>query len=133
MAEQREKLLKRKRILLVEDSPTQALEVKLALEEKGFVVEIAENGQLGLDRALKEKFDLILLDHHLPVLEGLEIVGCLNNQKVKTPVIMITGSPDARVAEIMISAGVVDYVVKDENYATTLPVTVERVLEKHRP
>ncbi|MGH7848400.1 MAG: response regulator transcription factor [Candidatus Binatia bacterium] len=73
------------RILLIEDSPTQALEIKLSLEEKGLSVEIAPDGQLGLDRALTRSFDLILLDYYLPLIEGLEFVGCLKYQKIKTP------------------------------------------------
>ena len=122
------------KILLVEDSATQALEVKLALEEKGFSVEIARDGQTGLDRALTNAFDLILLDHYLPGLTGLEIMGYLKyqNQKVTAPVVVITGSTDVHVAVTTMKTGVADYVVKDDNYAVTLPATIERVLEKQR-
>jgi response regulator RpfG family c-di-GMP phosphodiesterase len=120
------------KILLVEDSATQALEVKFELEEKGFVVDIVHNGQKGLDQALTGNFDLILLDYYLPGLNGLEIVGCLRNQKVTAPVVVITGSTDAHVAVTAMKAGVADYIIKDENYTLMLPLTVERVLEKER-
>jgi CheY-like chemotaxis protein len=120
---------KGQRILLIEDSQAQALEVKLNLEEKGFAVEIARNGQAGIDRALKGKFDLILLDYYLPEYEGLEIVGFLKSQRIQTPVVVITASPNAHVAEIMKRAGVADYIVKKENYAANLHLTVKTVLE----
>ncbi|MGH7846428.1 MAG: HD domain-containing phosphohydrolase [Candidatus Binatia bacterium] len=120
------------RILLVEDSATQALEVKLELEQRGFAVEIAPDGQSGLYAALHDSFDLILLDYYLPGLTGLEIVGRLGRQKIDTPLIMITSSTDVRVAVETMKAGVADYIVKDENYTLVLPVTIERVLEKQR-
>ncbi|HWP60191.1 MAG TPA: HD domain-containing phosphohydrolase [Candidatus Acidoferrales bacterium] len=120
------------KILLVEDSATQALEVKLQLERKGFLVEVARDGKTGLEKALSNSFDLILLDYHLPGLSGLDILGGLQCQNVKTPVVMITGSTDVRVAVETMKHGAADYVVKDQNYALTLLPTIERVLEKHR-
>jgi DNA-binding response OmpR family regulator len=77
MVERKEQLPKRKRILVVEDSPTQALEMKLNLEQKDFAVEIAPHGRLGLDRARTGEFDLIVLDYNLPALNALEIMGQL--------------------------------------------------------
>ena len=120
------------RILLVEDSATQALEVKLELEQRGFSVQIAPDGQSGLYMALRDSFDLILLDYYLPGLTGLQVIERLRREKIDTPLVMITSSTDVRVAVETMKAGVADYIVKDENYALVLPVTIERVLEKQR-
>lgn len=84
------------------------MKVKFDLEERGFAVEIAENGRGGLDRARRGKFDLIVLDFHLPKLEAFEIVGCLKLQKVQCPIIVITGSPGPEMAAMLMKAGVAD-------------------------
>jgi putative nucleotidyltransferase with HDIG domain len=131
MAEQLEDLFKGQKILVVEDSHTQALEVKFNLEENGFVVEIARDGYEGLDRARSNNFDLILLDHYLPGLNGLDILQELN-ETVRVPVIMLTGSTDIHVAVETMKKGAADYIIKDENYTLSLLATVKKVLDKQR-
>jgi signal transduction histidine kinase/CheY-like chemotaxis protein len=61
-----------KRILLVDDHPLNRRVGRLYLEPEGFVVAEAVNGQHALDRLAKEPFDLVLMDIHMPVMDGLE-------------------------------------------------------------
>lgn len=70
--------LKGKRILLCEDNPLNQEIAKAILAEKGLIVEIANNGQEGLDRFTSSKigyYDGILMDVHMPVMDGYEATG----------------------------------------------------------
>src|SRR5437016_3509075 len=61
------------RLLLVEDSPTQAQELIYILQDTGFEVEWVENGQLAFERLLGEPFDLVLTDLFLPGDSGVDL------------------------------------------------------------
>lgn len=80
------------RILVVEDSPTQALKTQLLLEESGYLVEIAENGQIGLDKALADPPDLVVADIVMPVMDGYEMTRHLKSNRctANIPVLMLT-------------------------------------------
>lgn len=62
------------RILIVEDEEKIARFVELELQHEGYSAEKAQDGRTGLDKALSEPFDLILLDVMLPQLNGLEVL-----------------------------------------------------------
>jgi DNA-binding response OmpR family regulator len=99
-------------ILLIEDEPGIVDFVKRGLETEGFPVEATLDGVQGERRALRESFDLIILDLMLPGRDGFEILGALRRAKVTAPVIVLTarGEIEDRVAGL--DAGAVDYLVK---------------------
>ncbi len=77
------------RILIIEDETSIAELEKDYLELSGFEVELEEQGDVGLERALNEDFDLLILDLMLPGMDGFEI--CKRFREVKnTPIIMIS-------------------------------------------
>jgi DNA-binding response OmpR family regulator len=80
------------RILIVEDSPTQALKTQLLLEEAGYLVETSENGQIGLEKALADPPDLVVADIVMPVMDGYEMTRHLksDHRTVNIPVVMLT-------------------------------------------
>lgn len=80
------------RILVVEDSPTQAMNVRLMLEEAGYQVETAENGQEGLEKALSNLPDLVVADIVMPVMDGYEMTRRLkaDRRTANIPVLMLT-------------------------------------------
>ena len=81
------------RILIIEDETSIAELEKDYLELSGFEVELEEQGDVGLERALNEDFDLLLLDLMLPGMDGFEI--CKRFREVKnTPIIMISAKKD---------------------------------------
>ena len=81
------------RILIIEDETSIAELEKDYLELSGFEVELEEQGDVGLERALNEDFDLLILDLMLPGMDGLEI--CKRFREVKnTPIIMISAKKD---------------------------------------
>lgn len=77
------------RILIIEDEKNLARFVELELKYEGYDIQVEYNGRKGLDAALAEDFDAILLDLMLPELNGLEV--CRRVREVKnTPIIMMT-------------------------------------------
>jgi DNA-binding response OmpR family regulator len=99
-------------ILLIEDEPGIVDFVKRGLEAEGFPVRAALDGLEGERRALRESFDLIVLDLMLPGRSGMEILSSLRRAKTTVPVLVLTarGEIEDRVAGL--DAGAVDYLVK---------------------
>ena len=81
------------RILIIEDETSIAELEKDYLELSGFEVELEEQGDVGLERALNEDFDLLILDLMLPGLDGFEICRRFRQSK-NTPIIMISAKKD---------------------------------------
>jgi len=81
------------KILIVEDEKTIAELEKDYLELSGFEVEVANDGQEGLQKALGEDFDLIILDLMLPGVDGFEICRQVRAEK-NTPIIMVSAKKD---------------------------------------
>ena len=111
------------RILIIEDEEKIARFVELELQHEGYAAEKAQDGRMGLDKALSEPFDLILLDVMLPQLNGLEVLRRLR-QKKATPVILLTAR-DAVMDKVSgLDAGADDYVTK--------PFAIEELLARIR-
>jgi len=99
------------RVLIIEDDPNVAEVVTRYLEREGYVVEAADDGLQGLERALSDPPDLVVLDLMLPALSGLEVCRRLRS-KAPVPVIMLTarGEEVDRIAGLELGAD--DYVAK---------------------
>ncbi len=100
------------RLLVIEDDRTIASFLVKGLEEAGFAVDHAEDGQAGLSLALTEPYDAAVVDVMLPGLDGLSVIEELRRQKVRTPVLILSArrSVDDRVRGLQ--AGGDDYLVK---------------------
>jgi CheY-like chemotaxis protein len=85
-----------KRILLVEDEKNNILGVRTCLDAVGYEVEIAENGELGMEAVQRSHPDLILLDLMLPKLNGFEVLESLKNnpETSKIPIIVLTAKAE---------------------------------------
>ena len=81
------------RILIVEDEHSIAELERDYLELSGFEVEVANDGQTGLDKSLSENYDLIILDLMLPEVDGFEICRRVREEK-NTPIIMVSAKKD---------------------------------------
>ena len=103
--------MSKKRILIVEDELSIAELERDYLELSGFEVEIATTGAVGLDRAMKENFDLFILDLMLPEVDGFEI--CKKIRSVKnTPILMVSAKKDDIDKIRGLGLGADDYVTK---------------------
>ena len=99
-------------IVLIEDEPGIVDFVERGLRAAGFAIESALDGEDGLERALGEGVELVLLDLMLPGRGGLEVLAVLRRNRPGLPVIVLTarGELEDRVAGL--DAGAVDYLVK---------------------
>jgi len=100
------------RILIVEDEPNMRLGLKDNLEFEGYEVEFAEDGEEGLEKILKNNFDLILLDVMLPKMSGFDVCKKVRQQNVSTPIILLTAKGEEVDKIIGLEIGADDYVTK---------------------
>jgi DNA-binding response OmpR family regulator len=103
-------------VLIVEDSPTQALRLKLVLQKAGLKVEVAGNGLQAVDMATQSLPDAVILDVNLPDISGLEVCQRLKRQPATagTPVIMLTVKDRAVDALSGLEVGADAYIPKDD-------------------
>lgn len=108
--------MEKKRILIIEDDQRITENLTKGLQEKGFDTEVAYDGQIGLRLALSGRFDLILLDVNLPVMNGYEVCGKVREKDSQIPIIMLTalGETDDKITGF--EKGADDYIVKPFEY-----------------
>src|ERR1700719_598560 len=100
------------RILLIEDERKTAAFLTKGLREGGFKVEVARDGQTGIELARASKFDLLIVDVMLPKKDGWAVVAELREAGVSTPVIFLTARDSVRDRVKGLELGADDYVVK---------------------
>jgi len=100
------------RISIVEDEKSLADIIKKGLEEEGYVVDVAYNGEDGLFMAENEPSDLIILDIMLPIIDGMTILKRIRKAGVKTPVLMLTAKDTIMDKVSGLDSGADDYLTK---------------------
>ena len=100
------------KVLIIEDEHKIANSIKQGLEQERFVVDVAYEGENGLDLAEGEKYDVIVLDRMLPGLSGDEILTRLRNKSNHTPVIMLTAKGQTEDKVESLNSGADDYLTK---------------------
>jgi heavy metal response regulator len=100
------------RLLVVEDEEKVAGFIKQGLEEEGYAVDVAHDGEDGLGMALDRVHDLIILDISLPTVDGLQVLQRLRKQKIMTPVLILTVRATIEDKVIGLDAGADDYLTK---------------------
>lgn len=102
------------RILVVDDDPNIVFLLTSLLEEKGYHVLTAANGEIALDCAITDSPDLILLDINLPHLDGMRVCAKLRKNPVtrQIPVIFLTGNNSSDRLEQAIDVGANDFLGK---------------------
>ncbi len=112
------------RILIVEDEKPLANILKKGLEEEGYAVDVAYNGEDGLFMAGQEPSDIVILDIMLPGIDGMTILKSIRKAGVKTPVLMLTAM-DTLVDKVTgLDSGADEYMTK--------PVLFEELLARIR-
>lgn len=112
------------KILIIEDEQGIANFVKQGLEEEAFAVDIAYDGKSGLETALSETYDLILLDWMLPELSGIEVCRQFRKHDTETPIIFLTAKDTVQDTVFGLQAGANDYIKK--------PFAFDELLERIR-
>jgi two-component system response regulator ArlR len=111
------------KVLIIEDEINIARFIELELKYEGYIIDKAEDGRLGLEMALQNTYDLILLDVMLPSLNGMEVLRRLR-QTSETPVIMLTAKDEITDKVMGLDMGADDYMTK--------PFAIEELLARIR-
>ncbi|MFB3884587.1 MAG: response regulator [Thermodesulfobacteriota bacterium] len=108
------------KILLVEDDKGIARFVKTGLLENSFSIDVAFNGEEGLERALRKGYDLIILDILLPKMDGREILKRIRGLDIQTPVIFLTAKDSESDIVKGLDLGADDYLTKPFSFSELL-------------
>ena len=105
----------RGKVLVIEDSPTQALHLQALLEQEGLKVLVACDGHLGLQMAQQIQPDVIVLDVQMPEMNGFQVCEQLKGIRdtADIPVILFTRHDDDQNVMLGLQMGAVDYIPKD--------------------
>lgn len=112
-----------KKVLIIEDEQNLARFIELELKHEQYDVDITYDGLSGLNKALQQYYDIILLDLMLPEMDGLEVCQRIRTQK-DTPIIMITAKGEIYDKVVGLDNGADDYIVK--------PFEIEELLARMR-
>jgi DNA-binding response OmpR family regulator len=100
------------KILIVEDEPNMRLGLKDNLEFEGYEVDLSEDGKNGLEKILKNKYDLIVLDVMMPHLSGFDVCREARSKGITTPIILLTAKGEEIDKVLGLELGADDYVTK---------------------
>ncbi|MCP4113514.1 MAG: response regulator [Desulfobacteraceae bacterium] len=116
--------LKDNRVLLVEDNPMNQDMVQALFHEMGLEIDLAGNGQEGIERALALKPDLVLMDMHMPGMDGITATMYIQSHPEGADIPIVALSADAFTEQQCIakSAGVEEYLTKPLNFQKLYPV-----------
>src|SRR5258708_13884072 len=101
------------RLFLVEDEDDIALLIRKSLERAGHQVTCCRTAADAMIVLGHSAFDLVLLDHFLPDMDGLDLLQALNREGITVPTLIVTAQGDQQLATRVLRAGALDYVVKD--------------------
>jgi signal transduction histidine kinase len=120
------------KVLVVEDNADQAYLVKRTLTRQTPPMDVttASAASECVDALSRASFDVILLDHHLPDASGLELFRSIKARGLATPVVMVTGQGDERVAVEAMKCGAADYVIKTVDYFSSLPSVITNIVRQ---
>ena len=112
--------------LVVEDNPVNQIVLKTQLEILGFTVEVADNGQIGLDLMAPDKFDIVFMDIQMPVMGGIECTENIRkseSQQIREiPIIAVTANVTSEYRDQCEECGMNGFVKK--------PLNVEELVEQ---
>ena len=100
------------RILVIEDEKKVARFIKKGLEEEGYAVDLAFDGEEGLAMVLDQVHDLIILDMALPKIDGLQVLKKLREREVPVPVLLLTVRATIEDKVLGLDSGADDYLTK---------------------
>jgi two-component system nitrogen regulation response regulator NtrX len=103
------------RVLVIDDETGIREAIRMTLEYEGYKIDEARSGQDGIDKATKTPYDAILLDIKMPILDGIEVLENLREQKVQTPIVMVSGHGDVHTAVECTKRGAFDFLEKPLN------------------
>ena len=116
-----------RRILVVDDGPENRELVCLVLQEAGLTVEEAENGQIAVDMVARSRYDAVLMDMSMPVMDGYTATKLLRSRGVKLPIIALTAHAMKGFEQEILAAGCTGYVTKPIDIDILLGTLAEKL------
>jgi DNA-binding response OmpR family regulator len=104
-------------VLLVEDEISVGNLINKGLSEMGYKISLAPDGDVGYEMATKNEFDIMILDIMLPGMNGLELCKRLRNNKIDTPILMLTALSSTENIVTGLDSGADDYLTKPFKFA----------------
>ncbi|GMR20426.1 MAG: hypothetical protein BMS9Abin36_1021 [Gammaproteobacteria bacterium] len=122
------------KILLVDDDDVDRMSFKRLLKKAGVDNELVEvrDGKEAIDMLMGLVFDCVFLDYQLPGEDGLGVLVKIRRENITTPIIMLTGQGDERLAVEMLHAGASEYLPKSQLSPETLTASLEHALRMHQ-
>lgn len=114
--------LQGKHILVVDDSEENQILLRFYLTKAGLEVQTAPNGAIGVEKAMRDHFDLVLMDIQMPIMDGYTATKTLRAAGFKKPIIALTANAMKEDRERSIESGCVDYLTKPVSSARLLSV-----------
>jgi PAS domain S-box-containing protein len=104
-----------RRVLVVDDSPELRQLFSLVLKREGMIVDLAENGQLGVDAAMHFSYDAVLMDLQMPIMDGYAAARALRSHDYHGPILALTAHAMSEIREECSNAGFTDHLSKPIN------------------
>jgi DNA-binding NtrC family response regulator len=124
-------MAKRSRILVVDDDENIRIVFIMNLENRGYEVDSAANGQEALDKVSRRFYNIALIDIKLPDMEGTDLLNAFNEKRPKMKKIIVTGFPTLENAMKAVNEGADGYILKPVKIETLIE-TIEEHLSKQR-
>ena len=119
-------------ILLIEDDINAASYVIKGLKESGHVVDHASDGEEGMELSLALRFDVIIIDRMLPKLDGLSLIKKIRDQKIDTPILILSALGEVDEKVLGLKAGADDYLAKPFSFSELL-ARIEVLVRRTNP
>jgi DNA-binding response OmpR family regulator len=120
-------LEKKKTIIIIDDDVRSSGEIKLFLEEKGFIVSYIEDGSIALQRINDSRPDIILLDIIMPKIDGFTIAKQIRYDEKLKDIPIIVFSAQGEMKELFAIEGINDYIIKPVDKVELLALINKRI------
>jgi DNA-binding response OmpR family regulator len=119
------------RLLIVDDEDAFRLALESAMADTGYSIETCDCGEAAINLLHTNQYDVILLDYRMPGISGLNVLQWMHEQKMDTPVIMLTAVGSENIAVEAMKLGAYDYFAKDTIDIFHLPIAINSTYERY--
>lgn len=120
-------------VLVVDDNVVNRAVLRRMIETTGATVQEATNGLEGFQMMTAYLYDLVLMDYHMPVMNGIEATERAISQGIRTPIVAVTASAEPDLKEKCLRAGMVEYLTKPLDVATVMRAIQDHALSSQTP
>jgi CheY-like chemotaxis protein len=104
-------------ILLAEDNPANQKLISTYILKTGLTIDVVENGKLALEKAISTRYDMILMDIQMPVMDGLESIKRIRQGGLSVPIVCLTANAMKEDMKLSFDAGADEYLTKPIDFS----------------